>query len=170
MIGGETVVAPVVAATVEGELTVRRTSLSSILVCLGLFANGVANAEVLISAAEAAYPPAPPTTTLAMRSVSRAPVIVLASPPTGAIQKSPINLKIKFVPFGGTTIRPDSVRITYLKTPLIDLTPRVKLHVDDKGIEVPVAELPPGEHLIRVDLMDSTDHPGSTTITLKISP
>jgi len=46
MIGGETVVAPVVAATVEGELTVRRTSLSSILVCLGLFANGVANVKV----------------------------------------------------------------------------------------------------------------------------
>jgi hypothetical protein len=52
----------------------------------------------------------------------------------------------------------------------VDLTPRVKPYVKDDGIDIPEAELPPGEYTVRVDVKDSDGRPGSMSFTLKIAP
>lgn len=42
--------------------------------------------------------------------------------------------------------------MTYLKSPSVDLTPRLKPFVKPDGIDMPDAELPVGDHVIRVDV------------------
>jgi hypothetical protein len=79
-------------------------------------------------------------------------------------------LQLKFESFGGSKIDPESLRVIYLRTPNVDLTERVKSFAGVTGLDIPDAELPPGDHLIRVDIKDSDGRSGSTSFLLKISP
>jgi hypothetical protein len=83
---------------------------------------------------------------------------------------SPIHLQLKFDPHGSAKIDTESVRMTYLRTPNVDLTPRIKQYVQPAGIDMPNAEVPPGEYMVRVDLKDSDGRPASTSFVLKIAP
>ena len=56
---------------------------------------------------------------------------------------------MKFEPYGGAKIDPDSVKMTYLRTPNVDLTSRVRSFVLPSGIDMPEVELPVGEHMVR---------------------
>jgi len=60
--------------------------------------------------------------------------------------------------------------VQYLKSPAVDLTPRLKPFVQPTGIDIPDAELPPGDHLIRVDVKDSDGRTATTSFTLKVAP
>jgi hypothetical protein len=51
----------------------------------------------------------------------------------------------------------------------VDLTERLKVFVQPAGIDMPDASLPPGEHMLRVDLKDSDGRPGSTSFVLKVA-
>lgn len=62
------------------------------------------------------------------------------------------------------------MKVTYLRTPNVDLTPRLKPFIQAGGIDMPDAELPQGEHLVRVDVKDSDGRPGMTSFVLKVSP
>ena len=62
------------------------------------------------------------------------------------------------------------VKVIYLRTPNVDLTPRVKPFIQADGIDMPDTELPPGEYMVRVDVKDSDGRPGSTSFILKVSP
>jgi len=83
---------------------------------------------------------------------------------------SPMWLQLKFESFGGAKIDLDSVRVIFLRTPNVDLTPRVKPFVHADGINMQDAELPPGEYTVRVDLKDSDGRPGTTIFDLKVAP
>jgi hypothetical protein len=62
------------------------------------------------------------------------------------------------------------VALTYVKTPNIDLTSRVRPYAELTGIEIPAAEVPPGEHLIRMEVHDSEGRRTTTTFVLNIAP
>jgi hypothetical protein len=81
-----------------------------------------------------------------------------------------MHLQITFESFGGAKIDPDSVRVTYLKSPNVDLTPRVRPFVQTAGIDMPDVELPVGDHLVRVDVKDSDGRVGTTSFVLKVVP
>jgi hypothetical protein len=83
---------------------------------------------------------------------------------------SPLRLRLKFESFGGAKINIDSVKVIYLRTPNVDLTPRVKPFIQPDGIDMPDTELPPGEYMVRVDIKDSDGRPGTVIFTLKVSP
>jgi hypothetical protein len=83
---------------------------------------------------------------------------------------SPTHLQLKFESFGGTKIDPDAVKVTYLRTPNVDLTSRVKSFVQASGIDIPDVELPVGDHLVRVDIKDSDGRVGSTSFVLRVAP
>ena len=104
---------------------------------------------------------------LAARGISRPPEAESAQVSAKDL-KSPIDFKIKFVPHGELTIDPALTRVTYLKDPLIDLTPRLTRYIKASGIDMPDAELPPGKHLIRIELTDSNHHTGSSVLTLVV--
>jgi hypothetical protein len=83
---------------------------------------------------------------------------------------SPLRLQLKFEAFGGAKIDPESVKVIYLRTPNVDLTPRVKPFIRRDGINMLDAELPAGEYTLRVDVKDSDGRPASTIFTLKVEP
>jgi hypothetical protein len=137
-------------------------------VLLAAVAAGPASAEVLISQEEAALPPSSsPVTPGQVRGVSRPPLARLEPQPAKA-PTSPITFKVTFVSYGRTKIDPAATRVTYLKNPLIDLTPRLKRYIQATGIDMPNAEIPPGEHPIMVELTDSNGHTAVSVLTLVV--
>jgi hypothetical protein len=134
----------------------------------GLLILGPAQATQLITAEEAKLPPPKGAIAMDRRGIFRSPKVEIVSP-SGAVH-SPLRLQLKFGSFGGATINPDSVKVIYLRTPNVDLTPRVKPFIRADGIDMPEAELPPGEYTVRVDVKDSDGRPGSLSFMLTVSP
>ena len=113
----------------------------------------LAIAASLISAKEAALPPA--AGTLATRGISRGPAIKLASPEADTPVTAPFDFKVDFEARGDAKIDPSSVRVVYMKSPFVDLTPRLKSAISANGIDFAKADVPPGTHTIRVTVKDS---------------
>jgi hypothetical protein len=122
---------------------------------------------VLITPEEARLPNSKDV--FASRAITRGPRIDLSSLDAGALH-SPLRLQLTFRGFGGATIDPASLRVTYLKLPNVDLTPRVRPYLQSTGIEIPEAEAPPGEHLVRVEIHDSEGRRTVTTFMLSVAP
>ena len=124
-------------------------------------------AAALITPEEAALPPMKGAVANSNRGITRGPKIAVTEE-SGA--KSPIRFQVKFQPLGGSTIDTEGVKVIYLKQPNVDLTPRVKAFVQPTGIDMPDAQLPPGEHLVRIDVKDSEGRVSTTSFVLKIAP
>src|SRR5450631_525473 len=121
-------------------------------VAAALLFSRAASATELITAEEAKLPPPKGAIATDRRGILRGPKVEVVSP-SGTV-RSPLRLQLRFESFGGATINPDSVKVIYLRTPNVDLTPRVKPFIQANGIDMPEAELPPGEYTVRVDLRD----------------
>ncbi len=124
--------------------------------------------EVLITPQEAQLPPQKGAFAVATRGITRGPRIDLVS--NNDSLHSPIRLQVKFESFGGATIDPATLKVTYLKDPAVDLTPRVAPFVKATGIDMPDAVLPPGDHTLRVDVKDSDGRVATSSIVLKVAP
>ena len=135
---------------------------------LAFAASGMAQAQLqLITPDEAKLPNAAQVTT---RGITRGPGVKQVSPdPAAKGLKSPVDLKIAFEPRGGAKIDADSVTLTYLKTPAVDLTSRVKSGIKADGIDVSKASLPPGDHQIRVTVKDSEGRQTSQTVSINVA-
>jgi hypothetical protein len=125
-------------------------------------------ANLLITEEEAKLPPPRGAVVTDRRGVTRGPKIKVIDESEPV--HSPMHFKLAFESFGGAKIDPDSVKVTYLKTPNVDLTPRVKPFVQTVGIDMPDVELPVGDHLIRVDVRDSDGRIGSISFVLRVVP
>lgn len=121
-------------------------------------------AAPLITAKEAKLPDA--AGSLNTRGISRGPGIKVVSPEAGAQNMGPFEFKVDFEPRGGATIDKSSVKVIYMKSPTVDLTPRIKAATTDNGIDLKNAEIPPGDHQIRITVKDSEGREASTTTTL----
>lgn len=124
-------------------------------------------AAPLISAKEAALPSAP--TAPLTRGISRGPAIKLNSPQLDAAVASPFNLRIAFEPRGGAKIDPSSVSVIYMKSPFVDLTPRLKNAITPKGIDFEKADAPPGTHTLRVSVKDTEGRETNQVLTLVVN-
>jgi hypothetical protein len=125
-------------------------------------------AQVLITEEEAKLPPPRGAVAADRRGITRGPKIDVVL--VGEQIHSPMHFQLKFESFGGAKIDPDSVKVTYLRTPNVDLTPRIKAFVQPTGIDMPDVELPVGDHMVRVDIKDSDGRIGSTSFVLKVAP
>lgn len=128
------------------------------------FLSVTANAAPLITPKEAKLPDA--AGKLNTRGISRGPGIKVVSPEAGAQTKGPFEFKVDFEPRGGATIDKSSLKVTYMKSPVVDLTPRLKGSITDNGIDMKNAEIPPGEHQVKISVKDSDGREASTTTTL----
>jgi hypothetical protein len=140
---------------------------------LGIFAAGLLDlgavgATQLITDDEARLPPPKGAISANTRGILRGPKVEVVSPNEAG--HSPLRLQLKFESFGGARIDIESVKVLYLRTPNVDLTARVRPFIQADGIDMPDAELPPGEYMVRVDVKDSDGRPGSVSFTLKVSP
>src|SRR5205807_1121694 len=125
---------------------------------------------VLITEAEAKLPPLKGAAPSATRGITRGPRVELVDTGADGTVHSPMHLQLKFQAFGGAKVDPSGLQVIYLKSPEVDLTDRVKPFVQASGIDMPEAVLPPGDHILRVDIKDSDGRMGTTSFTLKVAP
>ena len=125
-------------------------------------------ASPLITAEEAARPAA--SAPVVHRAITRGPGIKLVAPDTGITEaKSPMDIKIGFEPRGGAKIDLGSLKVVYLKSPTVDLLERVKRGLSETGIDLRNAELPPGDHQLRITVQDSEGREGNAIVSLKVA-
>ena len=125
-------------------------------------------AEQLISTEEAKLPAAPAP--LNTRGIARGPAIKIVSPNAMASEiKGPFDLKVLFESHGGQKINPQTVKVTYLKSTDIDLTPRLAGAISDKGIDFQKAEVPPGTHSIKITVKDVEGRESHTVLNLLVA-
>jgi len=124
-------------------------------------------AAPLITSKEAALPAA--SGTLATRGISRGPAVKLISPEADSPVAAPFNLKINFEARGEGKIDPASVKVIYMKSPNVDLTPRLKGAITPTGIDFAKAEVPPGNHMIRVTVKDADGRETNSVFNLVIN-
>jgi hypothetical protein len=123
--------------------------------------------NVLITEDEARLPP-PKETSEKTRGITRGPRIEYLA--EGNSARSPIHFRVRFQSFGGARIDTESLKVTYVKDPAVDLTPRLRPFTQPTGIDMPNASLPVGDHVLRVDLKDIDGRAAATSFTLKIVP
>lgn len=125
-----------------------------------------ARAAMLISPDEAKLPPSPfPSQS---RGITRGPSVKLESP-DGPVS-SPFKLVVSFAAHGGAQIALDSVKLTYLRNPAVDLTGRVKSFITPQGLGITVAEAPPGKHDMILEVADSNQRVVKLPITIVVEP
>ncbi len=132
-----------------------------------LFLHAAAYAATLITPDEAALPAAPGESLT--RGISRGPGVKLVSPNAdfGPV-KAPFELKVAFEPRGGNTIDPASVKVMYLKTPSVDLTPRLQQSITETGIVFPNADVPVGEHDLKITVLDKDGRETNSVVHLVV--
>jgi hypothetical protein len=127
-----------------------------------------AHSAELISLKEAKLPEA--SGSLKTRGITRGPAIKVSSPDlTAAEIKSPFDLKVLFESRGGNKVDPNAVKVSYLKSTEVDLTPRLQGAITAGGIDFSKAEVPPGEHAIKITVKDLDGRESSTIINLNIA-
>jgi hypothetical protein len=124
-------------------------------------------AAPLITAKEAALPSA--SGTLATRGISRGPAVKMSSPEADVPVNSPFDFKVLFEARGEGKIDPNSVKVVYMKSPFVDLTPRLKTAISPSGINFSKAEVPPGTHTIRVTVRDLDGRETNQVLTIVVN-
>jgi hypothetical protein len=147
----------------------------SVSIAAGLFAwlvmtGSQAGAFQLITSEEAALPVRSVPLLELRGSPTRRPIVVVVSPPPGAgLIHSPLELKLEFRAFGGSKIDPDSVVVTYLKDPAIDITQRITPFISTSGIIITEADVPPGRHEFWVQLKDKDGRLGGGEVSFQVT-
>lgn len=121
----------------------------------------------LITNQEAALPAA--TGTITTRGISRGPAVKLSSPVSDVSVSSPFDFKVFFEARGDGKIDPNSVKVIYMKSPFVDLTPRLKSAITPNGINFSKAEVPPGTHTIRVTVKDLDGRETNQMMTIVVN-
>lgn len=136
------------------------------LVLIGAVPNLVFAAP-LITSKEAALPAA--SGALATRGISRGPAVKLNSPEADTPISSPFDFKVLFEARGEGKIDPNSVKVVYMKSPFVDLTPRLKSAITPTGINFSKAEVPPGTHTIRITVKDMDGRETNQVVTIVVN-
>lgn len=124
-------------------------------------------AAPLITSKEAALPAA--SGALATRGISRGPAVKLNSPEADIPISSPFDFKVLFEARGEGKIDPNSVKVVYMKSPFVDLTPRLKSAITPTGINFSKAEVPPGTHTIRITVKDMDGRETNQVVTIVVN-
>jgi hypothetical protein len=143
-----------------------RRALVACTLLAGLVLSGVASAIELITEDEAKLPAAPKVSTRG--GITRGPGIKVVSPNPDAQVKSPFAMKVDFQPHGGARIDAGSVKVTYLRKPAVDLTPRLKSAISESGISLTNAQVPAGTHDLKIDVTDADGRTRSETVTFTV--
>ena len=143
-----------------------RTILATFAFCVTFAVAGTAAAVDLITEEEARLPATPKMATRG--GITRGPGIKVLSPNAEAQVKAPFAMKVEFQPHGGAKIDAGSVKVTYLKKPAVDLTPRLKGAISEAGINLGDANVPAGTHDIKIDVTDAEGRTKSETVSFTV--
>jgi hypothetical protein len=150
-------------------MATNRLLATAVAFALTLGAAHTASAFQLITSDEAKLPAAP-AVQIATRGLTRGPTVEQVAPaPDATVPNGTLELDVTFAPHNGATIDPGKVRVTYLKQPEIDLTQRLKPYITPKGIDAHDATIPPGMHMIRVEVTDSDGRSTSQIMKIQVA-
>jgi hypothetical protein len=124
--------------------------------------------DLLVTSEEAARPDA---VIRVHRGLFPGPSIKMTIPDEGATSQplvTPFRLRFEFTPRNDAKVDLASVRMTYLKTPAADLTPRILSSLSAAGINLAHVRLPPGRHSFTVSALDTNGNRGSATYTILV--
>jgi hypothetical protein len=93
----------------------------------------------------------------------------LISPEADTPVQSPFDFRVSLDARGGQKIDPDSVKVVYMKSPFVDLTPRLKSSITASGIQFSKAEVPPGTHTIRITAKDTEGRETNSVVTIVVT-
>jgi hypothetical protein len=144
-------------------MSLTKVSIAAVLAAI----SSIAFSAPLITPKEAELPNSPPI--LTTRGISRGPAIKLNSPEADAPVISPFEFKVSFDARGDSKIDANSVKVIYMKSPFVDLTPRLKNAISTNGIDFSKAEVPPGTHTIRITVKDSEGRETNTVVNLVVA-
>lgn len=100
------------------------------------------------------------------------PQIVVETPKlVGDVLHSPIDIRVKFVPLRAP-VAPDSLRVyVRLLVGWIDVTSEIRKHatISASGVTVAGAQLPKGDHRIRVQISDTAGGASSSEAAFKVT-
>jgi hypothetical protein len=137
------------------ERMARRALLVGSLLGLGSLAANAGRAQSgvwLLTGPEAALPPS--QSSKAGRAISRGPAIRQISPATAVAPNQPFTLQVEFVGRGGEKIDPKTAQVVVLRGGDINVTQRLQPYITARGIEVPNAMVPAGNHVFQVAIKD----------------
>lgn len=99
--------------------------------------------------------------------VSDGPRITVLSPQDGKAYTGPVHIEVLFeqVP-GGPAVRPDTLRVVYVKLWEIDITERFFPYLQADRLYIERARIPPGKHLIRVSIADEAGKTSTRLVRL----
>jgi hypothetical protein len=147
----------------------RRVSIwLGVVAAIAIAGSSKANAGVLLITPEEARLPLPKQMA-SSRAITRGPRIEVSNLDSGKLH-SPFHFKLKFRAFSGSSIDLSTLVVTYLRGSNVDLTQRLRPFIQPSGIDIPDAEVPAGEHSIRVELKDSEGRPATLDFTLAVEP
>lgn len=133
------------------------------LTCAGGLAAPAALAQMqLVTEEEARLPEAG---NLLTRAITRGPAVRLAS--AAEVNAASFPLEIRLEARGGSRIEPSTIKVEYLKTPVIDLTGRLTSLMRDNVIAAPAVKVPAGLHRLRVSVQDSEGRAGSAVVEIR---
>lgn len=123
-------------------------------------------ADPLITSDEAHRPDDPAAQP--SRGITRGPTVRVetGSPHAGV----PFDFRIDVTPHGGATVDPGDIHVIYMKVPAVDLTDRLKPYRTADGFEMRAAEVPAGDHPLKVEVQDSDGHVTSTIVRFDVAP
>lgn len=98
---------------------------------------------------------------------SLGPKIEVLKPPDGSSTHSPVEVDVKFTP-KLSPIDLSSLRVSVVKFINIDITDRVLTYASVEGIRVPAAQLPSGQHTVRVSIADRDGLRSAKDVTFEI--
>lgn len=95
------------------------------------------------------------------------PIIKIEKPAMDSVNGSPLEIIIHFLP-RKSPVDPSSVEVTLVKFFNIDLTDRVLPYLTSDGIHIKEAELPGGEHTVRLWVEDKDGNASAKEMIVKI--
>ena len=98
------------------------------------------------------------------------PSIEIVSPYGSQPVASPFALQIKFITKSNRRIDIGRTKLTYLKSPIVDLTDRIVPYLSESGLYNICVEAPPGTHKLRIEVRDTEGFIGTKIFSLTVVP
>lgn len=132
-----------------------------------------AYAAMLISPEEVDLPAYQGGEGIRLRSAPGGPSIEVVAPNIAASTKPtvrrPVAINVRFGSQDGASVDMRSLKVTYLRLFGIDITDRLRPYVQGSEIKVDEADIPEGDHSIRVEIRDNQGRASTQTFSFVIT-
>ncbi|MGO9016091.1 MAG: hypothetical protein ACLQF0_14065 [Dissulfurispiraceae bacterium] len=127
------------------------------IICMAIALSfcSAASAVVLLTKEEGAMQEAPKGVYEVSRPLNNGPKIMIVIPEANHEYRSPLAIEVRFIPREDSEVDLSQFKVECLKFFNIDITDRVKRYTTKQGVKVDRAELPVGNHKLRLTIGDT---------------